>query len=148
MTTQKETPPKFNAERARKRIGKFVNEVDDPTLNWAWEVVQGVIHAYANASIQPGDTLLAKVNDYWYDFLDSWHGGSANFGLIGFMTEFGSACPEDRAEEQEVVMAEAFALGKGEKLVRPSKVLDVAEAGAVAKPQPAIRLVVDNSVRS
>jgi hypothetical protein len=62
------------------------------------------------------------------------------------MTEFGSACPEEMQEEQEVIMAEAFAIGKGEPVGTKKRVLGILDAQAVVKPAPTLRLVVDNTV--
>ena len=137
----------FQAEKARKHIAKFVESVDDPVFNWSWEVTQGLIHAYANASIQRGEKLLTVYSGYLYDFLAAWHGGEANYGLIGMMQEFGDACPDSHEDQHEIVMAEAFALGRGEKpfeRVKPAPV-DVAVAPAPPVAVAPLRLVVDNT---
>jgi hypothetical protein len=136
----------FDADKARRRVARFVESVDDPTLHWAWEVTQGLVGVYATASMNRGDKLPEKLTEYWHDLFESWHGGAANYGLIGMMTEFGSACPEEMQEEQEVIMAEAFALGKGEPVGTKKRVLGILDAQAVVKPAPTLRLVVDNTV--
>jgi hypothetical protein len=138
----------FKYERAHKHIERFVREVDEPTFHWAWNVVQGILRSYADATISPGESYQRTLASFYEDFLDAYLEGEANLGVIGAVEEFTSACPDENRAKLHTTLSEAMSIGqetkKGKAIQR--EVAKTAAIAAVAAPANAgLRLVVDNT---
>ena len=139
----------FKYDKAHKHIDRFVKQTDDPTFHWAWTVVQGILRAYADATISPGESFQKTLASYYEDFLDAYLEGEANLGVIGAVEEFTSACPDENRPRLHVVLSEAMSIGHETKrgkstereVAKPATPLVVAAAPA----KPGLRLVVDNT---
>lgn len=130
----------FQHEAAKAYVDSWISTVDDANLNWAWDVVCGVLDVY----IEYGEVPEEEV---WYDWFtvvveDETH--LALIGVHGATEEFTHACPEEYQNDQMRVLGEAYRIGQGltpyegpvEAPPRPEK---------VSKPPPKLRLVVDNT---
>lgn len=135
--------PPFRSDAARQYLDVWVDLVDDPTLNWAWDVVQGILKVYAEC----GDATQSALWADW--FLAS--GGSdaeAYLGVHGALQEFLHACPDEHADDQLRVLGEAVRIGLG----LPAYPENASKRGpdrrrTPARPVPRLTLVVDNTGR-
>lgn len=127
-------------KRAKAHIGGFVERVNDPTFNWAWEIAVGVIDVVAVASSD--SPLEVSMQETWSEFFDAINEGEATAVMHGCAGTLLDECPEDRRAEFYAALVEAGRIG--------------AEGGRKRKPEvspepkkttPAIRLVVNNTKR-
>lgn len=136
----------FQHEAAKAYVDSWITTVDDATLNWAWDVVCGVLDVYT----EYGE---ASEEEVWYDWFtvvveDEEH--PALIGVHGATEEFTHACPEEHQADQVRVLAEAYRIGRG---LAPYTVEDdranviKIRPEKVSKPPPKLTLVVDNTHR-
>lgn len=133
----------FRHRPAVQYLEVWVDLADDPTLNWAWDVVQGVVGVYAglsddDASVQWGDWFDAATLD----------GAVAHHGIQGCLQEFQNACPADRVADHIRIMEEAARIGRGlppHEATAPSRPTRGRKAAGPGRA--VLRLVVDNTVR-
>jgi hypothetical protein len=132
----------FHDRQAVNYLGRWIDTVDDPQLNWAWDIVQEVIDVYARSRVTAGVSFPAARREMWRDWFAAWDEGEAHFGVHGAMTELQHACPADRYEELLITLDESVRIGETGKLpVRPRRAR-VGEKTPAAAPR--LRLVIDN----
>lgn len=127
-------------KRARAHIGGFVERVNDPTLNWAWEVSVGVLDVMTTAS--QTETLEEAAQETWRLFFEALRDGESMSVLFGTADQLFNDCPVDRQTEFSQVITEAYTIGTegGRKRKAP------ATRPETTKPA-SLRLVVNNTTR-
>jgi hypothetical protein len=84
-------------KRAKAHITGFVERVNDPTLNWSWEVIVGVIDVIAVATTDvPLEESLQRV---WAEFFDALNDGPATSIIHGCAETLLDECPDERRGE-------------------------------------------------
>lgn len=140
-------------KRAKAHIDGFVKRVDDPTLNWAWEIAVGVVEVISVASSD--SPLEESLQETWAEFFDALNDGEATFVMFGTVGTLREECPEEDRDEFDSVIAEAERIGiEGgrKRTTTPKKPTTASKAKKTAAEAPAtpasgLRLVVNNTKR-
>lgn len=142
-------------KRAKAHIDAFISRVDHPTLNWAWEIVVGVLEV---VSIASSDSPLEEaMQETWAEFFDALNDGEATSVVHGCAMTLLEECPAAKVGELNAVIAEAERIGiegARKRATTPKKPATAAKskkaANATATPEPpktGLRLVVNNTKR-
>ncbi len=126
----------FRHEPARLYVEAWIDTQDEPTLNWAWDIVNGVVGVYAEASDEP-------MGSMWCDWFAAAVSPDeeAHRGIHGVVEEFMHACPDDRLMELSNVLDAASRIGRGLAPHPPPPRRPTSPARRVAR----LTLVVDNT---
>lgn len=129
----------FNHEAAKAYVGSWVDTVNDPTLNWAWDVVCGVLDVYTEYGEDPAEDVWS---DWFSVVLDD--SLSAHIGIHGVGEEFSRACPEEHQDALSRILTEAFRVGKAlPPYEEGEKKKDTVPAPKTRRPK--LTLIVDNT---
>jgi len=102
----------FDYARARRAVDLWVDNLNNEFVNWAWDVVIGVVEVYANTSVEKDQKYSEALAGIYFDFFDAWHEGAANLGIIGMVQELQAACPPEHAADLDRIMRLAYEAGK------------------------------------
>jgi hypothetical protein len=121
-------------------IEKWVDQVDSPELNRAWEIVKESVNAHAVVDREPTESAKLARASAWSDWADGYKGEDSTFALVGLVHEMTSAVPDEKDEEFDMIMQEAMDLAEGH---RPAK--RVQQKRVTAKGDaPTLTLVVND----
>lgn len=121
-------------------IEKWVDQVNSPELNRAWEIVKESVNAHAVVDREPTESAKLARASAWADWADGYKGEDSTFALVGLVHEMTSAVPDEKDEEFDMIMQEAMDLAEGH---RPAK--RVQQKRVAAKGDgPTLTLVVND----
>lgn len=83
----------------REQLEILVDDVDDPALNWAWELTEGVLFLHAHLSQDSFEDFDAAHESSWAMFRDAWNPEAlVHHTIAGLVTDMIAACPGDEKE--------------------------------------------------
>jgi hypothetical protein len=133
----------FHDRPAVTYLSRWIATVDDPQLNWAWDIVQEIVDLYARANHGGEVAFIAARREMWRDWFAVWDDGDAHFGVHGAMAELQHACPAERYEELLLTLEESVQIGETGKL--PTRSRRPRVGAKPPPPAPRLSLVVDNA---
>lgn len=133
----------YQYTKLKAHIEKWVDQVDSPELNRAWEIVKESLSAHAIVDRDPEESAKAARASAWSDWADGYRGDDSTFALVGLVHEFTAAVPSDLVDEMDMIMQEAMDLAEGHKPARRVQQKRVeTKAG-----QPELTLIVNEPER-
>lgn len=119
-------------------LSTFVLDVDDPELNWTWDVLRETLEAVARASVDDDNddpaAYPAALADAWRDFFTACQGGAASHVVYGLANQWDAACPAERRAEQQSVTRRAYVAGWGRAADAPAPRETAPTRRAVKRP--------------
>jgi len=135
---------RFDHTKMTTYIESWVQEVDDPLLNRAWEIVKECVNSHAIVDREEGQAAKLARTEAWRDWALAYDGDESTYTLFGLVHEFTSACPALEQDRMEEVMEQAVEMAKGTvkkpKRVKRKNTVPASEA-------PMLTLVVNNTLK-
>jgi len=106
---------RFKHEAFKEHISSFVDEVNDPDFNRAWEIVVACIEVQARINREPKESKLKSMSRAWEDFALAAEGEFAAYPIVGLLSELVEMCPDTHRHSGTVdrKLCEAIAIGRG-----------------------------------
>jgi hypothetical protein len=142
---------KFDGERGRRVISRWVESINDHQLNWAWAAVCGIVDVYAGLAMSRDVSFIDGQSQVWSDWFGVFEGGAGNIGVLGAYDEFIRSVPDDYHADLPRITGIAQECGKtgralkrGEAKAIKTELIVVPVQREAPKTPSYLKLVVNN----